>query len=189
MRDRWALLLVAVFVLLVSCDRPAEERAQPTPEPVGSPCVLEGADEATVADDRTAGEIPLLTDVLLGEEGCPSVAFVFENEVPPHTVGYRDPPFAECGSGREVPTAGWGASAYIVFHSLMASGVDLSGETFRETYTDERDIDVGGDVLRRIRQTCDFEATLEWVIALDARRPFRVSTRADPPRVVIDVAG
>jgi hypothetical protein len=35
---------------------------------------------------------------------------------------------------------------------------------------------------------CDFEAVFEWIIGLDAKHPFDVTTFEDPPRLVIDVS-
>lgn len=119
---------------------------------------------------------------------CPRVVFEFENRTPSYVVEYRQPPFSECGSGEPIETTGWGASAYIVFHSNDASGVDLSGATYRQTYTKSKDIKPSSRILRRIRQTCDFEATLEWVVALDTRHPFKVSALQSQPRLVIDVS-
>lgn len=188
MRARWVVLIVAGLVLLSSCRRQSDELAEATPVPTATPCALDGAGEATVVDDRAVTDVPLLTEVRFDPEGCPRVVFVFENELAPYSIGYDEPPFAECGSGEGISTGAWGASGYIVFHSDTASGVDLSGETFRETYTGDEDIEVSAPILRRIRRTCDFEATLEWVIALDERRPFKVSTLTGPPRIVIDVA-
>jgi hypothetical protein len=33
----------------------------------------------------------------------------------------------------------------------------------------------------------DFEAAVTWVVGLSEQRPFSVSTRTAPPRVVVDV--
>lgn len=135
-----------------------------------------------------AGTQALLSDVRFATTACPRVVFQFENHAPSFVVEYRRPPFANCGSGAAVDTSAWGSSAYIVFHSNAASGVDLSGTTFRQTYTKSKDIAVSSPVLRRIRETCDFEGTLEWVVALDARHRFKVSARDSPPRLVVDVS-
>ncbi len=34
---------------------------------------------------------------------------------------------------------------------------------------------------------CEFEATMEWVLVMRDKRPFRLTTLSDPPRVVLDV--
>lgn len=185
---RAALLLVLAF-LSAACGREAEDRAAETPGPTATPCVLEGGTENTVSVQADHAEpapgIALLSEVRFTEEGCPTVAFVFENASPSYQLGYQDPPFSECGSGDRIPTSGWGASAYLVFHSDEASGVDLSGAEFRQTYDGDADIDVGSPILRRIRRTCDFEATIEWVIALDERRPYEDGTVPDAPGVLV----
>jgi hypothetical protein len=116
------------------------------------------------------------------------VVFEFENAPPSYVVEYRNPPFSNCGSGARVDTSAWGSTAYLVFHSNSASGVDLSGPTFRLTYKKSKDLAPGSAILRRIRETCDFEGTLEWIVALDARHPFKVSKLSAPARLVIDIS-
>lgn len=34
---------------------------------------------------------------------------------------------------------------------------------------------------------CEFEATVEWVLVIRERRPFRVTILSDPPRLSVDV--
>ena len=191
-----ALLAMTMALIATSCSRGEAPDALASPAatspagqtPGATPCVLEGVNEESESDEGSGEGPAFLTEVRFDPDGCPRVAFVFENEVPPYEVGYEDPPLSECGSGENVPTDGWGASAFLTFHSNSASGVDLSKDPYRETYTGDKDIDVSAPVLRRIRGTCDFEATLEWVIALDERRPFRVFTLSDPPRLVVDIS-
>jgi hypothetical protein len=137
------------------------------------------------APSPAAGQA-LLRDVRYSTSACPRVVFEFENHAPSYAVGYAKPPFANCGSGERVDNSSWGASAYLVVHSNAASGVDLSGPTFRQTYTKSTDIAVSSGILRRIHETCDFEGVLEWVVALGERHAFRASTLTSPARLVID---
>lgn len=148
---------------------------------------MEGAGTAKVTKDVDATETALLSDINHKTDGCPRVVFVFENETPSYRVEYQDPPPTQCGSGESVDTSTWGSSAYLVFHASGASGADQSGSELRITYEGEKDIAVSSEILKRIHGTCDFEAELEWIIALDAQRAFKVFTLEGPPRVVIDI--
>ena len=69
-----------------------------------------------------------------------------------------------------------------------ASGVDLSGETYVETYTGSARIGPSdaASIVELVR-TGDFDAVLTWNAGLDAEAPFAVGTLQDPPRLVIDV--
>jgi hypothetical protein len=46
----------------------------------------------------------------------------------------------------------------------------------------------GNPVIQEVVETGDFEAVLNWVIGVNGRTPFEVSTMTDPARVVIDIA-
>jgi hypothetical protein len=112
----------------------------------------------------------------------------FENHVPSYKVGYVDPPIEECGSGDEAPTEDWGSDAYLSIRLEPASSADMTQE-LRMTYEGPRDFDIDGPVLKHLKKTCDFEAVMEWVIALDTEHDFKVDTFDDPPRLVIDISG
>ena len=191
------LVLLCVLAALAGCTSRRSDEATTAPAtttaasatatPTATPCAVAGGSTATARKERSDGPA-LLKDVRYAATGCPRVVFEFENAPPSYVVEYRRPPFSECGSGKQVDTSTWGAGAYLVFHSNSASGVDLSGPTFRQTYTKSKDIAVSSPILRRIRETCDFEATLEWIVALDASHAFKVSTLGSPPRLVIDIS-
>jgi hypothetical protein len=190
-------VVASALLVFAGCSTKKANQASPTssvvaptvtPSPAATPCAVAGAGTAPVRHDAASGTQALLHDVRYTATACPRVVFEFENVTPPYVVEYRPPPFSECGSGARVDTSTWGASAYLVFHSNLASGVDLAHSTFRRTYTKSKDITVPSPVLRRIHETCDYEATLEWVIALDARHPFKVSALQSPPRLVIDIS-
>jgi hypothetical protein len=159
------------------------------PTPTATPCAVTGAGTKRGESTKSIGATALLRAVRHDPGGCPRVVFEFENGVPPYKVEYRDPPFANCGSGAHADTSAWGAAAFLIFHATEASGADLGGAGFRQTYKGSKDIAATSPVLRRIHETCDFESVLDWVIALDARHPFKVSSVGSPPRVVIDISG
>ena len=191
-------VVVAASLVLVIAGCSSKKAAEPTsppastattaPSPTASPCAVPGADVRSARSDAGSGTQAHLRDVRYATTPCPRVVFEFENAPPAYRVEYRSSPFSNCASGKPVDTSTWGATAYVVFHSNSASGVDLTAPTFRQTYTKSTDIAVSSRILHRIRETCDFEATLEWVIALDARHPFKVTTLRSPPRLVIDVS-
>ena len=129
-------------------------------------------------------ETALLTDVRVGtEDDVSRVVFEFEGGVPGFAVEYVDPPITSDGSGETVQVEG---AAFIQVRMEPASGVDLSGETFEETYTGPDRIRGSGPVNEVVR-TGDFEANLTWVLGLDSDVPFRVVTLDAPSRIVIEM--
>lgn len=188
------LVSVAVMLILtsVACadstpTATPSTTAEATASPQAPPCTLDEGGQDPHEEDVSPDETALLADVRTEPDGCPQVVFTFENTLPDQRVEYVEPPFIECGSGEEIDTTGWGAEAFIAVHLEPASGVDLSGAEFREVYEGPADIEVDGEVLKRVRRTCDFEATMEWVIALSGRRDFLAS--ASQTEVVIDISG
>jgi hypothetical protein len=133
------------------------------------------------------GPVALLRDVRAArQEGFDRIVFEFEGTtLPGAEVRYVERPVLEDGSGNEVTVAG---EAVLQVRMRPASGVDLSGATFREAYTGPRRFGPSGTaVVQEVVRTGDFEAVLTWVAGLQARAPFLVSTLADPPRLVVDV--
>ena len=124
----------------------------------------------------TASGVALLTDV---QVAAGAVTFTFRDETPGYDVGYVDPPIRQDGSGDEIAVAG---AAFLSVRMEPASGVDMSGERFEETYTGPERIP-GAGVVAEIVRTGDFEANATWVIGLDARRPYRVEAAASMLRV------
>ncbi|HYD51726.1 MAG TPA: hypothetical protein VEA99_03825, partial [Gemmatimonadaceae bacterium] len=83
------------------------------------------------------------------------------------------------------PVTPVGGTALVV----QFSGADahrFEGERASSTIAD-RDRRPGLPLVKQLRQICDFEAEVMWMIGLPARREYRVSTLAAPPRVVVDV--
>ena len=61
-----------------------------------------------------------------------------------------------------------GAKAFINVRFEPASGVDLGVDGPKTTYSGPRDIPVGAPVLKHIRRTCDFEATLPMAAGVES---------------------
>ncbi|CCG03573.1 AMIN-like domain-containing (lipo)protein [Blastococcus saxobsidens] len=155
---------------------------QPLP-PVGTP----GSEAVETEDFPAGGFATYLTDVrAAGHESFDRFVLEFEGEeVPSYRVGYVEPPITEDGSGRQVDVDG---SAFLEVRVSPASGVDLSGDQPRETYTGREQLTApGGQVITEAVQTGDFESMLAWTIGLEERVPFGVTTFPDPARLVVDV--
>lgn len=154
-----------------------------------APCTFSGAADAA----KGGGGAPtrLLTDVRVGGHGCfDRVTF----ELKPRKgeadgpvawkAAYQSPPITEDGSGRPVQVKG---SAFLVV-TMSAAGADLTAEGAPDTYTGPTSIEAADTTrIQQVRRTGDFEAVLTWVIGLDKKRPFHVTTEGGPARVIVDV--
>jgi hypothetical protein len=126
--------------------------------------------------------VAALTSVRTGAHDCyERVTFVFrEDNAPQYAVRPAEPPFAG-PSGEPIPVAG---SSFLLVHFETAyaryPGVD--------GYDGPNSIvPPGFQAIREVRLIEDFEAVVNFVIGLDAERPFRVGTLTDPPRVYVDI--
>ncbi|MGH9008318.1 MAG: AMIN-like domain-containing (lipo)protein [Acidimicrobiia bacterium] len=152
-------------------------------------CTFSGATDAA----KGGGDAPtrLLTDVRVGAHGCyDRVTF----ELKPQKgeadgpvswkAAYESAPITEDGSGRPVRMKG---TAFLVV-TMSATGADLSQEAAPATYTGPTSIEAAEATrIQQVRRTGDFEGVLTWVIGLDKKRPFHVSTQDAPARVIVDV--
>jgi hypothetical protein len=190
---RWAAVLGCVLLLSASaCSRDEEEprvSAQPTAtiaSPTTTPCAVEGA--TTETRERAGEQFGPVTDVRQTEDGCPRIVYEFKDAVPGYKVAYAEGPFEECGSGAEVNTATWNATAFLDVRLEPSGGPDIEGEG-EPYYKGPRDIAVDGAVLKHMKVICDFEGVVQWIVGLDAQHPFDVNTFEGPPRLVIDISG
>ncbi len=193
MKRSLIIALCLVFAAACSNGGNGDDQAQPTEAaedsatPAPTPCSLDGASTEGV-DEPSELEIGLLTAVRPNADGCPRVVLEWENHVPGYEVRYVEPPITECGSGDTAPIEEWDADAFLSVRLEPASSADLTQEA-RMTYEGPRDFDIDGAVLKHLKKTCDFEAVMEWIIALDSERAFKVDTLEDPERLVIDIDG
>jgi hypothetical protein len=113
--------------------------------------------------------------------GYDRLVFEFEaGPLPAYRVRYVELPHHDCGSGDEVRTAG-GAALAVMLEPARAhddTGAATVGWRARTT---------GFPALLELRQTCAFEAQVEWLAGLQTRTPYRVSTLPNPPRLVLDI--
>ena len=170
---------------------PATTPADPasTTASTSPPCTFSGATDTV----QGGGDAPtrLLTDVRVGAHGCfERVTFELKPKqgeadgAVAWKAAYEPGPITEDGSGRPVKMKG---TAFLVV-TMTASGADLSQEAAPATYTGPTSIAAADSTrIQQVRRTGDFESVLTWVIGLDTKRPFHVSTQNSPTRVVIDV--
>jgi hypothetical protein len=153
------------------------------------PCTFSGASDAVHGGEGAPTR--LLTDVRVGAHDCyERVTFEFRPQAGDADgpvawkAAYEPPPITEDASGRKVPVKG---AAFLVVH-MTASGADLTKEAAPDTYTGPTSIQAAGTTrIQEVRRTGDFEAVLSWVIGLDRKRPFHVTSEGGPARVVIDI--
>lgn len=119
-------------------------------------------------------------------ENVARVVFEFRERVPGYTIYYDDRQPEECGSGAPAAPLGKAFLSVRLFpseaHEARADNLEAIESTIRDR---NRKLDVGA--LRGLRQVCDFEGVVTWVLGLDQRRAYRVSTLSSPPRLIVDV--
>jgi hypothetical protein len=107
---------------------------------------------------------------------------VFEvsgDSLPGYHVEYPRRPVVRCGSGDPVTVAG---AAQLLVRLAPARAHDEAGRVSIA----ERDVAPGLPVVKEMKQVCDFEGQVEWVLGLAARRPYRVAEVNG--RLVLDVS-
>jgi hypothetical protein len=136
---------------------------------------------ALAAAPAGAQATPTLTDVRAGgHTGFDRVVFEFGGAVPEHHVRYVDQ-LVQDGSGNPVPVAG-GADLEVVFQ-----GADAHRQDGSPTVSPRR-FSPGLTAVKEVAQVGDFEAVVSYGIGVDRKRPIKVSTLSNPPRLVIDVS-
>ena len=127
----------------------------------------------------------MLTDVAVTNVDCrDSVTFTFRTGAvapPSCQVEYRPGPFSQDGSGAPLTVAG---AAFVVVRCFPAYGYDY--ETGQTTYTGPKRISpTGTRHVRELVEMGDYEATLNWVIGLDAQRSFGITAGGTPTRQLV----
>jgi hypothetical protein len=196
---RAALLVLSSCFLLAACDRPAPPAAPQPPANVpasntsnagnstNQPATLEPAInfEGTVgvtAQERSNAPVAVLRDVRTAtQDGFDRVVFEFEGDAAPgYHVEYVDKPVRSCGSGEAVPVAG---DAWLEIRITPAQAHDDNGKAT----VDVRDAKLQFPVFAHLRNTCDFEADVTYVLGLDSPNKYRVLELKSPTRLVVDV--
>lgn len=127
--------------------------------------------------------VPLLKDVRMGihpeNGGWERIVFEFEGGLPPGEIEYVES-VSQCGSGNAVALEG--EATLRVRFAGAAQHTDAGQQTFAQ-----QEVEGPGNTILEAKQTCDFEAVLEWAMGLKGEQNFKVTTLGGPPRLVIDV--
>lgn len=108
------------------------------------------------------------------------VVFDFDGELPPgFRVEYVDKLTRKCGPD-ELKVLG---GTWLLVRMTPAQARLENGRTSIESVQMDEDL----KTVRLIRQVCDAEGQLEWLIEVADRKPYRAEPRPDPARLVIDI--
>lgn len=181
----------AALLLTTSCGvtRPPAKPAEPasattsprsaSPRPCGP---LQGGSDSAhmfLKDVRAAAH-----------DGFDRVVFEFEvpeggdGAIPRYVLREAEPPFTKEPSDEPMAVSG---STFLALNLQGASGVDLSGDTFREVYTGPKELRPNLAVLVELEEQGDSEATINWVFGLKRVSCPTVTTLSGPHRIVIDL--
>jgi hypothetical protein len=196
-----ALALCAVLAATAGCpaddDAPPLDADAPTapgpgvdPDEPGAPAdpgdpdapPFEGAVEPVEA--RMDGGMAVVDGVRHARrQGYDRVVFDFRERRPGYRVEYVSRPVRECASGREVQVRG---DAILMVRMHPAQGYEqAAGERLPTVQETDRRLDLPR--ILHLREVCNHLGTVEWVIGLAARGPYRVLALDGPPRLVVDV--
>jgi hypothetical protein len=105
--------------------------------------------------------------------------------VPGYDARYVARPITEDPSDRPVSLKG---DAVLRIRLEPASGVDLTSAGATRTYTGSTRLRADTEVVNEAVLIGDFESVMTWVLGVDGKQPFRVTTLSNPNRLVIDVS-
>lgn len=179
-KHTWILVFTLAFA---ACGGGEPSPGQPGQPPRESPEDTPFLDPATVIDRPGAGQgVSTLAAVRYARHaGFERVVFEFAGDPHPgYHAEYLTGPAIACGSGHTVQLPG---AARLEIRFTPARAHDDQGNAT----VANRDVITNLPLLRALRLTCDFEADVTWVLALAARRPFRVLELQNPTRIVVDV--
>ena len=178
-------------VVAITDSGAARDTISPSPSPAGDTASAPVGATAATAPSRTpstpspsadTGATLLRAVRVAKQDGFERIVFEFSGRLPKHTVRFESSP-ARCGSGDPVTPVGGTA---LVASFSGADAHRFEGEKAIVTVPD-RDRRPGLPFIKQLTQICDFEAEVQWLIGLESRRRFQVSTLASPARVVVDV--
>ena len=194
----WRLSLIGVFILSVApgcANDGQQQRDAATPAEATNaeqPSAAARADAPPgetfvgttepVDQQRPTIDPAVLRDVRAAAQATfDRVVFEFQAApVPGYHIAYADDPARDCGSGETVNVQG--ATRVVVRLSPAQAHTDEGVATVKGL---ERHLTL--PVLQELELSCDFEGEVSWVLGLSARRPYRVSELASPPRLVVDI--
>lgn len=192
---RTALLWLVSVAVLAGCSAtpPAGSVGATTPPVAPGPAASGApvpAETTTAAPSSTEAAADgsgfgLLNAVrVAGQDGVDRIVFEFAEAVPGHRIAYVDLPVTSDPVGEEVPLDGTAALQISLIGSSAYAEVGDTGPAFPVPGR------LTGDTAQvtELVNLGDVERVLVWAAGVRTRTGFTVSTLADPPRLVIDVA-
>jgi hypothetical protein len=138
-----------------------------------------------VEGDPMPDAVALLSDLQVERHaGFDRVTFTFENEVPAWRVAYGSFPVTEDPTGDVIPLEG---DNFVSVVLTPASGFDLSGPTFRDTYPGPDRLTVQLPAVREVVVAGDFEALVGFAIGVNDAPGYEVTALDDPARLQVDI--
>lgn len=160
-----------------------EQRRAPRPPPKELPDEFAGtldASEQLKPDPAPAGIVNLRQIRTSERDGYDRVIFDFTGDTPPgFHVEYIDKLARKCGAD-ELKVMG---GTWLLVRMTPAKARDESGRATVGNVKFDEDL----KVVKLIRQVCDAEGQLEWMIEAGDRKPYRAELLLDPARLVIDI--
>jgi hypothetical protein len=190
---RYAAIVLAGAVLLAGCGSSKKVQTSSSSSSTSSmsipdstaPPVSTFVGGTSTVSTPVAGHGKLTAVRVATQQGYERVVFEFDGPMPGYSVGYVNRPVQEDASGKDVPVQG---DSILEMRLVHASGVDLSGGQVNHTYTGPKRMSPGGPTVAELVEAGDFEGVLRWVAGTHGKPAFKVSTLANPTRVVVDLA-
>lgn len=163
--------------------RESGERRAPRPPPRLLPEQFEGttaAVEQLKPDAAPAGNVTL-RQVRTGErDNYDRVVFEFGGDTSPgFRVEYIEKLTRKCGAD-ELKVMG---GTWLLVRMTPAQARDEHGRATVGSVEFDEDL----KAVKLVRQVCDADAQLEWMIEVNDRKPYRAELLTDPARLVIDI--
>jgi hypothetical protein len=153
------------------------------PTSVAAPFSVDTSDRSATSAGTQSGQLVAVR--MANQEGFDRFVLEFAGEgVPMFNVGYIERPISTTNDS-VVDVTGEYVLSVIVF---PARTVDIEDPDFTPTYPGPTTIASDTTNVREAVFVEDFEANMQWVLGLDRRTGFEVTTLTDPPRVIVDVA-
>jgi hypothetical protein len=204
--SRWLLIgaIACAGGLETGCDTGCTSPASPRPDgnptheggssgQSGSSGDADGAAQADPAGEKFEGTAGITEQARKGPPALLSavrtathqnfdrVVFEFKGDtVPGYHIEYIDKPVRKCGSGETTQLAGFG------WLLIRMSPAQAHGEDGKVTVQDQA-LAPGLPIMKELKQTCDFEGQVSWVIGVGSPNRYRVLELSNPTRLVVDI--
>ena len=168
-------------------DTPPDEAPSVTPEPddTNNVSVLNNPDTAAWAAGLVAKPgsemVTLMAVRTASHDEFERIVFAFEPQrLPGYRIEYVDRPVRQCGSGEVVELPG---DAWL---SIRLEPAQAHTDQGAATVT-ERSRTLDYQNIKALRQICDFEGQVEWIVAVASPTHYRTLELREPARLVVDV--